>query len=255
MKLRTALITGASAGLGRAAAVALSSLGYRLILVARREEKLRELEQALDTPCHLLACDVTDYENLARKLSTRPEDFYDIDVLINNAGLALGLATADKVEWQDWQTMIETNCLALAFLTRQVLPAMVERNHGLIINLGSTAGNYAYKGGNVYGASKAFVDHFSMNLRADLIGTKVRVTNLVPGLIGETEFSKVRFQGDMDAVDAVYANCEALTPQDIANTIEWVVSQPQHVNINRLEIMPTCQAPAGLAVHKTSDTP
>ncbi len=251
MQTKTALITGASAGLGRAAAIALSSLGYQLILVARRQEKLTELQQTLANPCHLIACDVTDYDALAEALLARPESFKNIDVLINNAGLALGLETADKTDWQDWQTMIETNCLALAFLTRQVLPGMVEQNQGLIINLGSIAGNYAYKGGNVYGASKAFVDQFSINLRADLLGTKVRVTNLIPGLTRGTEFSKVRFHGDSDAVKSVYADCDALTPDDIANTIAWIVSQPEHMNINRLEVMPTCQAPAGLAVDKT----
>jgi len=251
MKIKTAFITGASAGLGRATAIELSSQGYQLILLARRHDKLLELQNRLEMPSHLIVCDVTDYQSLSNEISELPSEFQNIDVLINNAGLALGLATADKTDWQDWQTMIQTNCLALAFLTRQILPKMVERNSGLIINLGSTAGNYAYKGGNVYGASKAFVDHFTMNLRADLLGSKVRVTNLVPGLISETEFSKVRFKGDMQAVETLYENCEALQPQDIAKTIVWLVSQPQHININRLEIMPTCQAPAGLAVDKT----
>lgn len=251
MSNKTALITGASAGIGLAAARSLSKQGYQLILVARRESKLREIAQSLPTPCHVIACDVIDFEQLSAKLQSRPDTYSNIDLLLNNAGLALGLATADKTDWHDWQTMIETNCLALAFLTRQVLPGMVERNQGLIINLGSTAGNYAYKGGNVYGASKAFVDQFSINLRADLLGTKVRVTNLIPGLIAGTEFSKVRFHGDMDAAGSVYADCDALTPDDIANTIAWIVSQPEHMNINRLEVMPTCQAPAGLAVDKT----
>lgn len=250
MTRKTALITGASVGLGRATAVALSSQGYQLILVARREEKLKQLADSLSTQSHLIVCDVTDYARLQAMLDAMPESFSKIDVLVNNAGLALGLKTADKTDWRDWQTMVETNCMALAFLTRQILPKMVERNHGLIVNLGSIAGSYAYKGGNVYGASKAFVDQFSRNLRADLLGTKVRVTNLAPGLIGETEFSKVRFHGDIDAVEAVYADCEALTPEDIANTIQWLVSLPEHVNINHLELMPTCQAPAGLAVHK-----
>ena len=250
MARKTALVTGASVGLGRAAAIALSKQGYQLILLARREEKLVELAKNLATPSHLIVCDVTDYARLQTMLEALPEQFCQIDVLVNNAGLALGLETAEKTDWQDWQTMIETNCMALAFLTRQILPKMVERNSGLIINLGSIAGSYAYKGGNVYGASKAFVDQFSANLRADLLGTKVRVSNLAPGLIGETEFSKVRFHGDMDAVEAVYADCDALTPEDIANTILWLVSLPEHVNINHLELMPTCQASAGLAVHK-----
>jgi NADP-dependent 3-hydroxy acid dehydrogenase YdfG len=251
MDLKTALITGASAGLGRATATRLSHAGYQLILVARRESKLLELAKSLPTDCHVIACDINNFELLASTLAARPDQFKDIDLLLNNAGLALGLSTADKSDWNDWYTMIQTNCMALAFLTRQILPAMVERNKGHIINLGSTAGNYAYKGGNVYGASKAFVDHFTMNLRADLLGTRVRVTNVVPGLISNTEFSNVRFRGDDNAADAVYANCDALTPDDIANSVEWIASLPEHVNVNKLEIMPTCQAPAGLAVDKT----
>lgn len=251
MDVKTALITGASAGLGLATAKSLSGAGYQLILVARREPKLLELAANLATDCHVIACDVNNFELLASKLESRPEQFKNIDLLLNNAGLALGLSTADKADWTDWHTMIQTNCMALAFLTRQILPAMVERNKGHIINLGSIAGNYAYKGGNVYGASKAFVDHFTMNLRADLLGTRVRVTNLVPGLIGETEFSNVRFHGDNNAAEAVYANCDALTPNDIANSIEWIAGLPEHVNVNKLEIMPTCQAPAGLMVDKT----
>ena len=151
MVTKTALITGASVGIGKATAKVLSAQGYQLVLLARREEKLIDLAQSLSTPCHLIVCDVTDYERLQTKLNALPEQFSEIDILVNNAGLALGLATADKTDWQDWQTMIETNCMALAFLTRQLLPKMVERKHGLIVNLGSIAGNYAYKGGNVYG--------------------------------------------------------------------------------------------------------
>jgi len=251
MDSKTALITGASVGLGRAIATSLSKVGYRLILVARRESKLIELANSLPTDCHVIACDLNDFNSLTSKLDQRPNNFKDIDLLVNNAGLALGLETADKTDWNDWQTMIHTNCMALAFLTRKLLPAMVERNKGHIINLGSSAGSYAYKGGNVYGASKAFVDHFTMNLRADLIGKKVRVTNLAPGLVGETEFSHVRFNGDVQKAEAPYENCDALRPEDIANSVLWVATLPEHVNINRLEIMPTCQAPAGLVVDKT----
>lgn len=251
MNAKTALVTGASSGLGLASAVSLSDAGYQLILIARRESKLLELAQRLNTECYVIACDVNNFEELRAKLEARPDSFNDIDLLLNNAGLALGLSTADKTDWNDWQTMIQTNCMALAYLTRQVLPGMVERNKGHIINIGSSAGSYAYKGGNVYGASKAFVDHFSMNLRADLIGKNVRVTNLAPGLVAQTEFSHVRFDGDTDAVDAVYADCDALTPADIAASVLWVAGLPEHVNVNRLEMMPTCQAPAGLAVDKT----
>jgi len=251
MDVKTALITGASAGLGLAIAKSLSEAGYQLLLVARRESKLIELASSLPTQCHVIACDINNFDQLTAALDARPDSFKDIDLLVNNAGLALGLETADKTNWNDWQTMIQTNCMALSFLTRQILPGMVERNNGHIINVGSAAGSYAYKGGNVYGASKAFVDHFTMNLRADLIGKKIRVTNLAPGLVGETEFSYVRFNGDAEKAEAFYENCDALTPEDVANSVLWVASLPEHVNVNRLDIMPTCQAPAGLVVDKT----
>ena len=248
---KVALITGASAGIGRSTAIALANAGYDLILLARRVSKLRVLAAELsDTPTHLIACDINDRESLQVELDSLPKDFSEIDVLVNNAGLALGLATADKTKWSDWQTMIETNCMSLAFMTRQILPKMVERNSGYIINLGSAAGSYAYKGGNVYGASKAFVEHFSISLRSDLLGTKVRVCNLVPGLVGGTEFSNIRFHGDDDTAAAVYQGCEPLTPEDIAECVRWVLAQPEHININSMEIMPVCQAPAGLAVDK-----
>jgi 3-hydroxy acid dehydrogenase/malonic semialdehyde reductase len=250
MSSKTALITGASAGLGRATAIGLAELGYQLVLFARREEKLIELKQQLHVPTHIVVCDVTDQAAVSDALESLPIEFQNIDVLINNAGLALGLETSDKTDWSDWQTMIDTNVTALAYLTRLLLPRMVARNSGTIINLGSTAGHYAYKGSNMYGATKAFVDHFTISLRADLLGTKIRVTNLIPGLIGETEFSNIRFHGDQSAFEGLYENCQALSPQDIAESIRWIVSLPEHVNINRLEIMPTCQAPAGLALHK-----
>lgn len=252
MTRKTALLSGASAGIGRATAVVMAEKGFDLILVARRERALLELARQLHdrsgVDVHTIACDINDRETVSDALAALPERFSQIDVLINNAGLALGLEPADKTEWQDWQTMIETNCMSLAFMTRQILPAMVERNSGLIINMGSTAGSYAYRGGNVYGASKAFVEHFSISLRSDLLGTKVRVTNLVPGLVGETEFSTVRFHGDQAAADAVYQGHEPLKPEDIANTVGWIVSQPNRVNINSLEIMPVCQAPIGLGL-------
>lgn len=251
MTIKTALVTGASVGIGRATCVALSNEGYQLILLARREDKLSELKQELKTPAHIIACDVNDHKQIELELNTLPSEFKTIDVLVNNAGLALGLGTADQADWSDWQTMIQTNCLSLAFLTRQVLPNMVARNTGHIINLGSIAGSYAYKGGNVYGATKAFVEHFSQNLRADLLGTGLRVTNIEPGMLGESEFSLVRFHGDKAAAKAVYDGCQPLDPGDVAESIRWVIAQPPHVNINRLEIMPTCQASAGLAVDKT----
>lgn len=248
MNNKTALITGASVGIGRETAVALASAGYNLILLARRGKKLKELAEQLDVDTHIIACDINQRAELESKIYALPNQFTNIDVLVNNAGLALGLDNADQASWDDWQLMIETNCISLAFLTRQILPRMVERNQGHIINLGSTAGNYAYRGGNVYGASKAFVEQFSNNLRTDLLGKNIRVSHITPGLTGETEFSNVRFHGDDEKAEAVYAGNQALKPQDIAEAIRWIVMQPSHVNVNRIEIMPTFQAPAGLAV-------
>jgi len=248
---KIAMVTGASVGIGRATAVALADAGYDLILLARRKGKLEELAAELpQVKCHLIVCDINDYDHLANQLAELPEYFKNIDLLVNNAGLALGLESADETDWNDWQTMIETNCLSLAFLTRQVLPKMVERNTGHVINIGSTAGNYAYKGGNVYGATKAFVEHFTNNLRTDLLGKQIKVTHVAPGLLSDTEFSTVRFHGDEAAASAVYKGVQALKPEDIAETIRWIVTQPAHVNVNTIEVMPLCQAPAGLAVKR-----
>ena len=250
MTAKTVFITGASVGIGRETAIILANAGYNLVLLARRSEKLNELENQLKTKVHIITCDINQHDELQRKLATIPEPFKKIDVLVNNAGLALGMNVADKTEWQDWQTMIQTNCLSLAFLTRQILPSMIEYNSGHIINLGSTAGSYAYQGGNVYGATKAFVEQFSNNLRTDLLGKKVRVSHISPGMTGETEFSNVRFHGDDEKANKVYDGYEALKPEDVAESIRWVITQPSHVNINRIELMPTCQAPAGLVVSK-----
>lgn len=251
MLKKTALITGASVGIGKAIATELAQAGYQLVLLARREQKLQELQSQFGSDnVHIIGCDINNHAELDKKISELPEQFSNIDVLVNNAGLALGMQTADKTDWQDWQTMIETNCLSLAYLTRQILPQMVKNDSGYIINIGSIAGNYAYKGGNVYGATKAFVDQFSINLRADLVGTKIRVCNVQPGMLGDTEFSLVRFHGDKGAADAVYQDYEPLTPEDIGRTVAWIVEQPERVNINRIEVMPTCQAPAGLVLSK-----
>ena len=253
MTIKTALITGASVGIGRATAHALAEDGYQLILLARRGQKLAELASELpNTPCHLIACDINDKPAIDAALKALPKQFQVIDVLVNNAGLALGVEPTEDTLWEDWLTMIETNCIALAYLSRKILPQMKQRNSGYIVNMGSTAGSYHYRGGNVYGATKAFVDHFSMNLRTDLFGTQVRVCNLQPGLISDTEFSLVRFHGDEKAAKDFYAGSEPLSPQDVAEAVRWVVAQPPHVNINRLEMMPTCQAPAGLAVSRSS---
>lgn len=252
MTNRIALVTGASSGIGRATAVALGREGVKLILLARREDKLQALAQSLatHTRCHCIAMDVRDTQALEDALMALPEDFAQVDILVNNAGLALGLEPAHKTRWQDWQTMIDTNCTALAFITHLILPGMVARNRGHIINIGSTAGHYPYSGGNVYGATKAFVQQFSANLRTDLLGTAVRVTTIAPGLTSGSEFSLVRFGGDSEQAKQVYTDTQPLMAEDIANSITWVTAQPAHVNINHLEIMPTCQVPAGLAVHR-----
>ena len=255
VKSKLVLITGASSGFGRAIAIELSKVGYDLILLARRKQKLLELAEQLsgEANCkvHCLVADVNQRQELALKLAELPSDFQDIDVLINNAGLALGMSGAAQSDWQDWQTMIETNCMGLAFITRQLLPKMVKRNVGQIINVGSTAGLYAYKGGNVYGATKAFVDQFSAGLRSDLLGSNVRVTNIIPGLVGGTEFSDVRFHGDEQKAQDVYKGYQALSAEDIARSVQWVIEQPKHMNVNRLELTPTCQASGGLVVHKS----
>ena len=173
-----------------------------------------------------------------------------MDVLVNNAGLAVGLNTADKANLDDWDTMIETNNKGLVHVTRAILPFMVERNKGHVINISSTAASWPYMGGNVYGATKAFVKQFSLGLRADLQGKKVRVTDIEPGLVGGTEFSLVRFKGDSDKVEQTYANANALTPEDVAEAVYWTATLPAHVNINTLEMMPVSQSFAGLSVHR-----
>jgi len=247
MKKPTAMITGASSGIGKAIAQKLARDGFTLILLARRKALLEELKTELSsqTDCHIIACDINDHTQLVTELNNRPANFQNIDVLVNNAGLALGLNPAHETDWLDWQTMINTNCMSLAFLTHQLLPNMVKQNVGHVINIGSIAGTYSYKGGNVYGATKAFVEQFSVNLRADLLGTALRVTNVEPGLLNESEFSLIRFKGNTSQADSVYKGLEPLKSEDIANTVSWIIQQPPHVNINRIEIMPVHQAPGG----------
>ncbi|MEB3754451.1 SDR family NAD(P)-dependent oxidoreductase [Acinetobacter sp. MD2(2019)] len=240
-----ALVTGASAGFGVAICKSLIQQGYRVIGAARRLDKLQQLQAELGADFFPLVLDVSaDHHTLEACLKQLPADFGldQIMVLVNNAGLALGLDAADQANLDDWNTMIDTNTKGLINMTRLVLPYMVKRQTGLIINLGSIAGTYPYPGGNVYGATKAFVAQFSLNLRADLAGTGVRVTNIEPGLCGGTEFSVVRFHGDAEKAEQLYQNTQPLVAEDIANTVAWVVSQPPHININRIEIMPTSQS-------------
>ena len=237
----TILVTGASAGFGQAICQRLVADGHRVIGAARRIEKLQALHEELGEAFYPLQMDVTDLTQVDHALASLPADWDQIDVLVNNAGLALGLAPAYEAEVSDWLTMIQTNIVGLVYLTRQILPQMVERDSGLIINLGSTAGTVPYPGANVYGASKAFVKQFSLNLRADLAGHHIRVTNIEPSLCEGTEFSTVRFKGDDQRAGKLYEGAHAIQPVDIANTVAWIVGQPPHVNINRIEIMPVSQ--------------
>ncbi|PAF42657.1 SDR family NAD(P)-dependent oxidoreductase [Helicobacter sp. 11S03491-1] len=245
------LISGASAGFGKAIAQKFIKEGHQVIALARREHELKELQNKLGEKCQIIVSDVNDTDYIAQAIQNLPKNFQNIDVLVNNAGLALGLEPANKANIKDWEMMIMTNIYALAKLTHLLLPQMVARKKGHIINLGSIAGTYPYPGGNVYGATKAFVKQFSLNLRADLYDKNIRVSNIEPGLCGGSEFSLVRFKGDKTKANEVYKNTQPLLPQDIAQAVWWVVSLPEHVNINRLEIMPTTQAPAALNVAKT----
>nr|WP_320010420.1 SDR family oxidoreductase [uncultured Desulfobulbus sp.] len=248
---KTICITGATSGFGLACAERFAAEGWQMILTGRRTDRLQALQQKLGAtvPVHIAELDVRDFKAVEAMVADLPEAFQDIDVLVNNAGLALGLAGADKTDIADWETMIDTNVKGLCYLTRCVLPHMVERNQGHIINMGSVAGNYPYPGGNVYGATKAFVKQFSRNLLTDLNHTKVRVTNIEPGL-AESEFSVVRFHGDQQKADAVYKGTEPLRPVDIAEIVHWVTSVPPHVNINTVEVMPVCQSCGPLAIHR-----
>lgn len=245
------LVTGVTAGFGKAIAELLISKGHTVIGTGRRQEKLDELQTQLGDNFIPLNFDVSDLPATKTALQNLPNDLLtNIDVLVNNAGLALGLEPADKTDFADWQQMVNTNILGLIHLTHEILPLMVANNDGYIINLSSTAGSYPYFGGNVYGATKAFVTQFSLNLRADLVGKNIRVSNIEPGLCGGTEFSNIRFHGDDAKAAQVYDSVQYVTPQDIANMVAWLIEQPKHVNINRIEVMPTAQTFAGLKVVK-----
>jgi 3-hydroxy acid dehydrogenase/malonic semialdehyde reductase len=248
----TALVTGASAGFGAAITRRLVADGYRVIAAARRLDRLQALATELGSAVLPVKLDVTDAAAVAALPACLPAGWREVDVLLNNAGLALGLDPAWKADLSDWETMVATNVQGLMRVTRAILPGMVERDRGHVINLSSTAALYPYPGGHVYGASKAFVTQFSLNLRADLVGTGVRVTDLEPGLVGGSEFSMVRFAGDAAKAAAPYANITPLSPEDIAEAVAWVLGLPAHMNVNRLELMPTCQASGPLAIKRNS---
>ena len=238
----TVLITGATAGLGEATARRFHEAGSKIIVTGRRGDRLAEMKASLGAErVHTVKLDVRDRKGVEDAIASLPSGFAEVDVLVNNAGLALGLEPAQEAHLDDWETMVDTNIKGLMYCTRAVLPGMCERNRGHIVNLGSVAGSYPYPGGNAYGATKAFVHQFSLNLRADLLGYDVRVTDIEPGL-AQTEFSKVRFKGDAEMGEKPYQGLRPLRPEDVAETIFWSTTLPPHVNINRLEVMTVDQA-------------
>lgn len=244
------LITGASAGFGKALAERLVAKGHRVIGCARRLDKLNALAENLGELFLPVVMDVSDTASIPQIIADLPVDFKQIDVLVNNAGLALGTNSAQKSSLDDWMRMVDTNIKGLIALTHAVLPAMVARDSGYIINLGSIAGNWPYYGGNVYGGTKAFVKQFSLNLRADLVGTQVRVTNLEPGNVAGTEFSNVRYHGDDNKAAEVYDGFKNMTGDDIGDILLWLIESPAHINVNRLEVMPVAQTYNGLTIAK-----
>lgn len=250
---KVAFITGATSGFGAACARRFAADGWRLVLCGRRQERLEavQTEVAEAVPVHAFPLDVRDEAAVNAAVAALPTEFAEIDLLVNNAGLALGLEPAHRCDMEDWQRMVDTNIKGLIYCTRAVLPGMVARDRGHIVNIGSVAGTYPYPGGNVYGATKAFVKQFSLNLRADLLGTRVRVTNIEPGL-AESEFSLVRFKGDDTKAARTYEGTQPLRPEDIADIVHWVATRPAHVNLNSVEVMPVCQAFAPFTIHRES---
>ena len=247
-------VTGATAGFGAAIARKFVHEGHKVVAAGRRADRLAQLADELGgglaDRIATLTLDVTDRAAVEGVAARLPSGFFAVDVLVNNAGLALGIEPAHKADLDDWETMIDTNVKGLARMTRALLPGMVERNRGHVVNIGSVAAHFPYPGGNVYGATKSFVDQFSLNLRADLFGTAVRVTNIEPGLCGGTEFSSVRFKGDDTRAAKIYDGTQPLTAEDIADTVYWAATRPAHVNINSIQLMPVCQAFGPLAIKR-----
>ncbi len=249
-------VTGATSGFGEAMARLFVSSGHRVIAAGRRKERLEALRERLGEALLPWVLDVRDRAAVEACFGGSegpgglPEGWREVDVLVNNAGLALGLSGAAEADVDQWDQMVDTNVKGLMYCTRAALPGMLGRGRGHIVNMGSVAGEFPYPGGNVYGATKAFVYQFSLNLRADLVGTPVRVTDIQPGLCGGTEFSQVRFGGDVEKAAAVYAGTQPLTAEDVAETVAWVVSRPAHVNINAVSMMPVCQAFGPFAIKR-----
>jgi 3-hydroxy acid dehydrogenase / malonic semialdehyde reductase len=243
-------ITGASSGFGTAIARRFSQDGARIVGTGRRKDRLDQLGQELGASFHALQFDVGKRDQVEKEIAGLPADFSSVDVLVNNAGGAIGLDPAQQADLDDWDAMIDSNVKGVVYCTRLLLPGMVQRKRGHIVNIGSTAGEWPYPGGNVYCGVKAFVRQFSLSIRSDLLGTNVRVTDVEPGLAGGTEFSEVRFKGDQKKAAAVYQGTQPLTPEDIADAVHWVATRPAHVNVNTIQIMPACQAFGPFAVKR-----
>ncbi len=254
---KTVLVTGATSGFGLACARQCIQNHAKVIISGRREDRLNDIAKELGPQAYPLTLDVRDNAAVVKAIASLPAAFSAIDVLVNNAGLALGLSSFEQQPLENLEQMVDTNIKGLMYCTHAVLPQMIARQAngdkvgGHIVNIGSVAGNYPYASGNAYGGTKAFVAQFSLNLRADLLGKNIRVTNIEPGM-AETEFSLVRFKGDSAKAGVVYDGVEALTADDIADAILWCITRPAHVNVNRMEVMPTQQAFAGFAVHRDS---
>ncbi|WP_024955174.1 SDR family oxidoreductase [Sulfurospirillum arcachonense] len=246
------LVTGATSGFGRETVKMFAKAGHKVIAVGRRLDKLDELKNELnDCDICTVSLDVRDKEAVFTAIESLPSEYKNIDILVNNAGLALGLEKAPDALLEDWEIMIDTNIKGLLYMTKAILPTMVERKSGYIFNLGSIAGNWPYEGGNVYGSTKSFVQQFSFNLRNDLKGTNIRVSNIEPGF-SKTEFSNVRFKGDDEKANAIYDGMQPLVGEDIANLIFTLSQLPEHVNVNSLEVMPTAQTWAGFSIEKNT---
>ncbi len=246
----TVFVTGATAGFGLATVKKFAQEGAKVIGTGRRAERLQEVAKEIGSHFFPLSFDVGKRDETEKAIAQLPAEFADVDILVNNAGGALGLDLAPTADLDDWDSMIDSNIKGLVYCTRLLLPGMVKRERGHIVNLGSIAAEFPYPGGNVYGAAKAFVHQFSNNLRADLLGTPIRVTDIQPGMSGGTEFSEVRFKGDKEKAAKVYEGATALTAEDVADAIHWVTTRPAHVNINSVQMMPVCQAYGPLAIKR-----
>jgi 3-hydroxy acid dehydrogenase / malonic semialdehyde reductase len=248
--MQIVFVTGASAGFGAAIARRFIREKWRVVAAGRRAERLEALRKELGRDLHPLVLDIRDKALVRKAFDSLPADFRQVDVLVNNAGLALGLEPAQSASLDDWDTMVDTNVKGLIYCTRVALEGMVGRNRGHIVNISSVAAEFPYAGGHVYSASKAFVHQFGLSVRADLLGTRVRLTEIQPGMTGGTEFSNVRFKGDAAKAAKIYEDLETLTADDVADSVHWVVTRPGHVNINSIQMMPVTQAPSRLALHR-----